>query len=301
LIGSSACRAFKPKDSFPRHFPRIRNPASVTYENSSMFERLFANKNHVRIRALLVGDRLDLHTLKTAEQLAAQPLTVPVAEQGCAVLYRYGAVVLFDVPPLAEAAFLKQLQPFVVEPVAEIETETLDVRVGAVESKEGLEKGALLVRELSLERFHVIADVLAKSVALADDEKRISATFDQVEPLAVNLEQGGAGTYQVRMLTRHIGHILLTQHRMVGRVEVGEKPEILWEKPDLEVLYVRLEDEYELHERQRALERKLEVIGRTAETVLDLLQARRSLRVEWYIVILIVMELLLSLYDKFLK
>lgn len=122
-----------------------------------MLEQLFANKNHVRIRALLVGDRLDLRTLKTAAQLAAQPLTVPVAEQSCAVLYRYGAVVLFDVPPLAEATFLKQLQPFVIEPVAEIETETLDVRVGA-ESKEGLDKGALLVRELSLERFHVVAD-----------------------------------------------------------------------------------------------------------------------------------------------
>ena len=265
-----------------------------------MFERLFANKNHVRIRALLVGDRLDLRTLKTAEQLAAQPLTVPVAEQGFAVLYRYGAVVLFDVPPLAEAAFLKQLQPFVIEPVTEIETETLDIRVGT-ESKEGLEKGALLVRELSLERFHVVADVLAKSVALAEYERRISTTFDHVEPLAVNLEQGGSGTYQVRVLTRHIGHILLTQHRMVGRVEVGEKPEILWEKPDLEVLYVRLEGEYELHERQLALERKLEVIGRTAETALDLLQARRSLRVEWYIVILIVMELLLSLYEQFFK
>jgi len=146
-----------------------------------------------------------------------------------------------------------------------------------------------------------VADVLAKSVALADDERRISATFDHVEPLAVNLEQGGRATYQVQVLTRHIGHILLTQHRMVGRVEVGEKPEILWEKPDLEVLYVRLESEYELRERQLALERKLEVIGRTAQTVLDLLQARRSLRVEWYIVILIVMELLLSLYDQFFK
>lgn len=238
--------------------------------------------------------------LKTAEQLAAQPLTVPIDEQGCAVLYRYGAVVLFDVPPLTEAAFLKQLQPFVIEPVAEIETETLDVRVEA-ESKEGLEKGTLLVRELSLERFHVIADILAKSVALAEDERRISATFDDVEPLAVNLEQGGGGAYQVRVLTRHIGHILLIQHRMVGRVEVGEKPEILWEKPDLEVLYVRLESEYELRDRQLALERKLELISRTAETVLDLLQARRSLRVEWYIVILIVMELLLSLYEKFIK
>ena len=64
---------------------------------------------------------------------------------------------LLGVNSLMEAAFLKQLQPFVIEPVAEIETETLDVRVGA-ESKEGLDKGALLVRELSLERFHVVAD-----------------------------------------------------------------------------------------------------------------------------------------------
>ncbi|MGH8589703.1 MAG: hypothetical protein ACREXX_10350 [Gammaproteobacteria bacterium] len=48
-----------------------------------------------------------------------------------------------------------------------------------------------------------------------------------------------------------------------------------------------------------ALHRKLEVIGQTVETVLDLLQSRRSLRVEWYIVILIVAEIFLSLYEMF--
>ena len=48
-----------------------------------------------------------------------------------------------------------------------------------------------------------------------------------------------------------------------------------------------------------ALHRKLEVIGQTVETVLDLLQSRRSLRVEWYIVILIVAEIVLSLYALF--
>lgn len=50
----------------------------------------------------------------------------------------------------------------------------------------------------------------------------------------------------------------------VGRVEVDEKPETLWERPDLERFYVRLEDEYELKERHLALERKLELISRTA-------------------------------------
>ena len=45
--------------------------------------------------------------------------------------------------------------------------------------------------------------------------------------------------------------------------------------------------------------RKLELIGDTAQTLLDLLQNRRSLRVEWYIVILIVVEIVLTLYELF--
>ena len=60
---------------------------------------------------------------------------------------------------------------------------------------------------------------------------------------------------------------------------------------------MRLEDEFELGERHKALERKLELVSRTAETLLDLLQNKRTLRVEWYIVILIVVEILLTFYE----
>ena len=76
-----------------------------------------------------------------------------------------------------------------------------------------------------------------------------------------------------------------------------EKPELLWEHPELERLYHRLEGEYELSERHMALERKLDLLSKTAETLLGLLSTKRSLRVEWYIVILIVFEILLTLYE----
>jgi len=84
---------------------------------------------------------------------------------------------------------------------------------------------------------------------------------------------------------------------MVGRVETSEKPELLWERPELERLYIRLADEYELRERDRALDRKLDVISRTVETLLGLVQTRSSLRLEWYIVLLIVAELVLASYS----
>lgn len=63
-----------------------------------------------------------------------------------------------------------------------------------------------------------------------------------------------------------------------------------------EVLYLLLADEFELRERQLALERKLAVVNTTVETLLELSHVGRSLRVEWYIVILIVFEILLTLF-----
>src|SRR5262249_58001722 len=87
-----------------------------------------------------------------------------------------------------------------------------------------------------------------------------------------------------------------TQHRMVGRVEVEEKPDVLWDHPELERLYARLEDEYELVERSRAMERKLALISETAGTLIELVQNQRSVRLEWYILGPIRLERLLSLY-----
>ncbi|MEJ2645614.1 MAG: RMD1 family protein [Gammaproteobacteria bacterium] len=159
--------------------------------------------------------------------------------------------------------------------------------------------GTVWLHDPSVERLQVVADILAKSVVLAHYEARIARVFDRIEPLAAELQRHGRGGRQSKELLRQIGDVLLVQHTMVGRVEVGGKPELLWERPELERLYLRLEDEYELHERHRSLDAKLDVISRTAETLLELLQTKRSLRVEWYIVILIVIEILLTLYGMF--
>src|SRR5262249_55442698 len=91
-----------------------------------------------------------------------------------------------------------------------------------------------------------------------------------------------------------IGVALLSEHNLVGRVEVIDKPEIIWEHPHLERLFVRLEDEFEIRERHLALERKLNLVSHTAQTVLEVLQSRRSLRLEWYVVLLILVEIFLS-------
>ena len=76
---------------------------------------------------------------------------------------------------------------------------------------------------------------------------------------------------------------------------------MLWDHPELERLWARLVDEYDLPQRGRAIERKLEVIREMVDTITDLMATRTSHRLEWYIIALIALEIVLGLYDKLLK
>jgi uncharacterized Rmd1/YagE family protein len=273
-----------------------RKPPMPASEPQNVLE---ISKSAFLARALYVGERIDLRKYVPSVRASAQlPATVPIAGGGVAVLFRYGAVVFFDGAVAEQNQFLRDLAPLVDDWYERPETEEISISVSA-DKREGVEAGAVVVRNGAIERLQVVAAALGKSVALAQYEADVEADFDRIEPFAVELEQRGRGGRDMRMLLRHIGRGLLNEHKMVARVEVSDRPELLWDHPELEQLYLRLEDEFELQERTEILDRKLGLIARTVETILDLLQRDRSTRVEWYIVILIVLEIVLSVYGLF--
>jgi uncharacterized Rmd1/YagE family protein len=249
-------------------------------------------------RALLVGQRIDLRALGSTQRLGGGPLAVSVRGGGAAFLFRYGAVVLMDVQPLEQDEFLRQLQPRVQNPAAEHEVEQVQVRIDPA-SKEVLEGATVILKDTSTERLEIVADILSKSVILARYESTVAQTFDRIEPFAAELAKERTGRKMAQELISHLGSALLIEQQMVGRVQIDDTPELLWDRPDLERLFARLRDEFEILERFTALNRKLELVSRTVGTILELIQARRSLRVEWYIVALIVFEILLTLYQMF--
>jgi len=266
------------------------------YGSVTMTFELFDQHELLTVRALFLGQRLDLRAFEQGQRLGESPLVVTAGAAGCAVLFRYGVAVLYGVNAIEEAAFTKDIQEFVIEPNAVPESE--EVSTTLAHTREGVSDNKIQLHEFSLERLQLLADVLAKSVVLSHYEKTIAASFDRIEPLATDMHRFGNVGRRAHDLIRHIGQTLAIQGKMVGRVEVEEKPELLWEMPELERLYLRLEDEYELRERHKALERKLDLISRTAETLLNLLTNKRTLRVEWYIVILIVIEIVLMIYES---
>jgi uncharacterized Rmd1/YagE family protein len=232
--------------------------------------------------------------------ISSLPLAFRVGSQGMVALFRFGVAVMVGLTPLEEEDTLAKLKARASGMRARVDDETAILEIAPESDDLTSSGGPIQIKNLSPQRFLVIADALAKTVALARDEREVNAVFDVIEPFAAELARSGRPPFRRRAMLRLIGQALLAQHRVSGRVAVEEKPDVLWDRPDLERLYARLEDEYELKERAGALKRKLDVIVETAHALTDIIDADRTTRLEATIIVLIVAELLVTLYQIFI-
>ncbi len=256
----------------------------------------WSDKEVILARACIVGERLSIKTLETKELLATNPLIVRAGSTGCVVLLRYGVIVTFNLSLEEESEFLAVLQSHIREPIQAKVSEELQM-VFRPKVKERLEGDILWLQECSAERLQIVAEALGKSVVLDYYETEVSSLFEYLKLFTTAIQGKNPRPPKEKELLGYIGSTLLIQQKMLGIVEVGEKPDPIWDYPDLDRLYLRLEDEYELRERLIALDQKLALISKTVETSLGLMQRNSSHRVEWYIVILIIVEIGLSVYN----
>ena len=249
------------------------------------------------VRALLLGDRIDTSGLDQTGVISTAPMTFRAGQNGLVAVFRFGVVVLFDLSVLEADDVLRRLSPRVIRPVTVREDETAVIEAALDRDEQILPGGPILLKSVTPEHVMVIAEALAKSVILARDEREVGAVIERIEPQARELAEKGRTPSDQKAILKLIGNALLVQHRVSGRVAVADKPDAVWDRPDLERLYGRLQEEYELPERAEALTRKLQVISDTAEVLSDIIDTRRSLRLEFAVVLLIVFEIVLSLFQ----
>lgn len=257
--------------------------------------------NTTSIRALQIAEGLDLKGLEREDAFSKNPLGFRTPSGGIVMLFKTGAVAFVGMTPIEEEEIVRGLSGRLISPLSVREVESLQFVVRPEEDDHIAKTGVLSLRAADTNRLLLVTEALAVSVALAYDERRIAGAFERIEPVAANLMQRRLPPGPQSALYEQIGEALAIQQRLANRVGLDEKPEILWDHPEFERFWAKLVDEYDLAVRARAIERKLEAIREASDTITDLLSTRTSHRLEWYIIILIAIELVLGLYDKFWK
>lgn len=258
------------------------------------------NQGSCEVNAVLIGNDINLKALTLRTFQKKEPILTRLADKSVAMIYPFGVIVFFNATTSATVELINRCQPFTAQLFSPPETEQFTVMINP-NQPEGIIQNKVSIKKVGAEPLEIIGDALAKSVVLEYHENRIGSLFDKIEPIAKSLKEKGTLGYRTRDILKHIGASLVMAQQMVGKIEVSEKPVILWEHFELEPLYAQLIEDLEILERQTSLERKIELISHTSHTSLEVLQQHHSHRLEWYIIILISIEIVLQLYELFVK
>jgi uncharacterized Rmd1/YagE family protein len=257
-----------------------------------------AADNRRTVRALQLGQSIDLKGLEREDAVSKNPLAFRVAGSGLAVLFRSGAAAFIGLSPLEEEDIVRSLEMRISGAHGVRDSETARIIVDPSVEDGIASTGDIQLRTDDSARLLLVAEAVADSAALSADERRIAEAFDRIEPVMSELAAGRLPPGPRAELLARLGEVLQIQQRLSTRLDLVDKPDILWDRPELERLWARLVDEYDLVPRARAIGRKLDVIRETTSTLGDLIATRTSHRLELWIIGLIVFEIVLSLAGR---
>lgn len=143
----------------------------------------------------------------------------------------------------------------------------------------------------------IIATILAKSVALKKIEIDTDILLDEIENIMGFLDKGHLNLSDEK-LAKMSGKILRFKYATLSNIMVLDKPDIAWKNEDAEDFFIHLSDLFELKDRYEKIRHKTEVLLDITEVFSSLTHAKRGNRLEWAVIILILIEIVMAVVEK---
>ncbi|CCI49891.1 hypothetical protein ABG067_006732 [Albugo candida] len=241
------------------------------------------------------------------------------AQEKWIVYFDYGALVFFNCDPPLITTLTRHAKRFCTDTFDNRghDEELLLISNPTLTNWSELLENNILVQEIDHINIHVIAGVLAQTVALEHYERQIEAILTEFENLNAAVERrqgprrsspfffgGLLGSKQTEQQHyRQLFEIVATNNtllidlvsklRVIDRKRPGDAE---WSHTRYHRMWETLLEEFELNERFNNLNFKLELIQHNTKFFLEVLGTHKSERMEWYIIVLIAAELLVSIY-----
>jgi len=235
------------------------------------------------LAAALPGGRLRPHEVRYA-----------LEGHGEVFLYAFGAAVFHDAAAEQRDRLLDRIRAALPR-LRRVVAESFTVREepGA---RTGFADGVLNIGELSPARAATVAVVVAQSAAMEYYERLVDDLFARTDALVDKLEKSGTVRARPTRLHRFIGEAITSRNEVLSVLHLLDKPDEVWEDPELDRIYDDLRAEFDLTDRYQSLEAKLRGIQESLELVLDVARDRRMWLLELSIALLILVELVLSIW-----
>lgn len=230
--------------------------------------------------------------------LSTNPLVLEPETGTWVYLARFGAAVFWNASPAMVASLLHDLTEL-PGTGARVEAARDDLRVRLGAESDRVDFAEVWLRELTLDKLKIISLALAQSVALDSVETEVSQAMARFGPVVTALREEGRLVFGQKELLRTVGFAMAVRAAVLDTLTLFDDPPETWESEALAHLDGALFDQFDLEERLSAVNQKVAYLQDAGATVLDVLAHRKDQRLEWIIIVLILVEVVLFVWKEF--
>ncbi len=265
--------------------------------------RMDPKKYH--IDAYYVGKSLPLAEIEKKNELALvtkrrNSLMFQNAEDRIMVVFSFGVIVLMNFEEKLAKKFVAQISKYAEDPLEKPKVEDYDVLVDP-SRKIAVEFESVVLPKIDQEQIHLICEILAQSAAIDFVEEGVNKFVSRFEHINQHLEKTGKIPVSDIEVRKTIGAGRNIVQYIITQLSLLDKPDITWENKEIDTLFTGMRKMFELEDRFKNLEFRINFIQDTSELLLDILATKRGVAMEMAIIYLFVIDIVLVLYELFVK
>lgn len=137
---------------------------------------------------------------------------------------------------------------------------------------------------------------MVQSIKLDVLERAIQGTIAKAKQIPSELAKKGRIFLSRSQLAKMVGEVFLERNHVNLSSDVLDTPDFFWEHPELESYFVHTTHYLEVNKRGELLNKRLAVLHDLLQILVGELHHQHSSRLEWTIIVLILIEIVLALW-----
>lgn len=213
--------------------------------------------------------------------------------------FNHGCFVCWGHKKKFEEKIIEIVKEFSVQPAAYVETDYFSYHYGQETTITSDEKLRLDIIKLDSEDAMIklaISYGLAQSIKLEAFEEAMQIAIRTNSALPQEIAAHGVISLTRRAIFKRIGEIFITRSSINLNMEYLDAPEFFWRNPGMEPYYIMTKKYLDIPSRVMALNQKLDVLQELLHILNSQVQHLHSSLLESIIILLIVVEILISLF-----
>lgn len=212
--------------------------------------------------------------------------------KGDVFYFSYGVVVCWGLSDAEKSLFLSYVKPFEKHPSLKMERDDLTYVYGDTMK---IEEDEVTLQDTHALTKLAISHGLAQSVKLTIFEELIQKTITETKYLPKELAGSGNISLSRKEMSKKMGEIFINRNFINLHADILDVPEFFWNYPELEPFYKMSAHYLDIGKRVDTLNKRLSVVHELFEILSSQLNHQHSSRLEWTIIILIVIEVFLAI------